>query len=66
MGTIINIGKVEAAEILSWKWGNVGANNVSSLFHKNLTMFVKGPHEWEFFGTDFEFCTISLLVMLKY
>jgi hypothetical protein len=45
MGTIINIGKVEEAEILSWKWGNVGANNVSSLFHKNLTMFVKGTHE---------------------
>ncbi len=27
---------------------------------------VKGTQEWEFFGSDFEFCTISLLVMLKY
>ncbi len=26
----------------------------------------KGTQEWEFFGSDLEFCTISMLVMLKY
>ncbi len=25
----------------------------------------KGTQEWEFFGLDFEFCTISLSVMHK-
>ncbi len=26
----------------------------------------KGTLDWEFFGSDFELCVISLLVMLKY
>jgi hypothetical protein len=27
---------------------------------------LKGTQEWEFFGSDIEMCTISLLALLKY
>ncbi len=33
---------------------------------KSFLIPLKGTQDWHFFGFDFKFCTVSLLVMLKY
>jgi hypothetical protein len=40
--------------------------DLEPFLHREFVTGLKGTQEREFFGSDFEFCTISLLVMLKY
>ncbi len=56
--------------VLVFLWGENNILVSAKVFHKKYAQFfqtLKVQHKNEdFFGSDFEICTVSLLVILKY